>query len=1117
MQFNDVGKRRRHPALTQMLRVMKIITVLLLAFTLQISATGFSQKVTLNMRNVPLLKVLKEIRKQTGFSFFYNSETLKQAGRVTVQATNADLFEVLTQCVSNRSLQFNIADKAIILSEKPVAKPAGETRPLPDLEVTGTISDEQGKPLVGASVRLKGTDRGTSTDQAGRFRLQVPDAGGTLVISYVGYEPAELRVTRAGDISASLKVRLESAEEVLVVGYGTQRKKEVTTSVSQISGKEILESQSITVSNALSGKVPGLFVNQRSSRPGADGGSYSVRGISTYRDNSALVVVDGVANRDGLDRIDPNDIESITILKDASAAIYGAQSANGVILITTKRGRSGKPRVSYSFNEGFVSPVRLLKLSDAATYARKVNDLALQAGQALPFTDQQIADFESGKTPSTDWLDEVYKDNFKQSRHSLTLSGGNEFVKYFLSGGTAAQGSILTNDKTAKYRQYNFRSNVDVQVSRRLSIGLDFSARRQNTNFQFLDENTLYQAAILTIPTIPAWIDGLPTRGRSNNNPLAIVTSPSYDKTQYNLINGTLRFEYKIPKIDGLSIDGFGAIDYGQTFRGRWQQPHYFYEKDVNGVLQRIPNNTSTSLTENYSQTNSYTLNAKLNYNRTIQLHGITAFVAAERNEIRTDNLQAGRTGYISSQIDQLFAGGAATQTNNGSAFEGARLNYFGRAGYSYANKYLLQFQFRYDGSQIFPTDKRFGFFPGVSAGWVLSDENFMKPVQFVNNLKVRASYGILGNDRIAQFQYLNLYTLSSGDGNGYVVNGTNINVLNPGIAANPDVTWERKKTLDIGFEGRLFSNKLSFEVDYFRMRTTDILSQRNVSIPTYTGLNPNNLPDENIGIVQNNGIDGNVNYRGNITKDITFSVGAVFTYAKNRIVFNDEGTTVPEPYLKAEGKPVGAVLLYQFEGIYRTQADLDAHPGLNGVKKLGDAYYRDMNKDGVINSDDRVRADLTNTPQIQYGFLFGAQYKGFDLSGNIMGQARAIVQYDYIIAAGNNTPEYYVKNAWSPSNPTGKLPRIGRSLPQLQEPNTLNTRSVSFVRLKNLELGYTIPTSVLNRVGVQGARVYVNGYNLLTFDKLKKDGLQDPEEVNPQGWRFPQTKSVNLGININL
>jgi TonB-linked SusC/RagA family outer membrane protein len=1115
MQFNDAGKWRRNLALVQMLRVMKLTTVLLLTCALQISAAGYSQKITLNLKNVPLSKVFKEIRKQTGISFFYNTEMIRQAGKVSVQVKDAELKEVLAQCLSNQDLEYSIVDNTIILSEKErVINVSNEPEKKPDIEISGTVVDEQGRPLNGATVKVKGTDRGTSTDATGRFTLQLPDNGGTLVISYVGYEATELRVNKAGDVAVTLKLRLEASEEVLVVGYGTQRRKELTTSVAQISGKDILKSQSVTVSNALSGKVPGLIINQRNSRPGADEATYSVRGTSTYQNNAALVVVDGVANRDGLDRIDPNDIESVTVLKDASAAIYGAQSANGVILITTKRGTTGKPKVTYSYNHGFVSPVRLLRMSDAALYARKVNDLALQAGQTPPFSDQTIADYQSGKLPSTDWLDEVYRDYFNQDRHSLTLGGGNENVKYFLSAGTVSQGSILTNDETSKYRQYNFRSNVDVQVSKQLSIGLDFSGRRQNTNFTFIDQNTLYAAAVLTIPTIPARIDGLPARGRSNNNPLAIVTSPAYDKTQLNLLNGTFRFEYKIPKITGLSIDGFGAIDYVQSFRKRWQQPHYFYEKDAIGVLQRIPNNNNTSLTQNYAQTNSYTLHAKLKYNHSFSVHAITAFIAAERNETRTDNSQAARTGYVSPQIDQLFAGGAINQTNTGSAFEGARLNYFGRAGYTYDNRYMVQFQFRYDGSQIFAEEKRFGFFPGVSAGWVLSAEKFMQRVRFVSYLKTRASYGLLGNDRIAQFQYLDLYTLSSANGQGYVINGGNINVLNPGVAANPDVTWEKKKTLDIGLEGRLFNNKISFEVDYFRMRTTDILSKRNISVPNYTGLV---LPDENIGIVQNNGIDGQVNYQGRISGDITFNVGGVFTYAKNRIVFNDEGSTVPEPYQKAEGRPVGALLLYQVVGIYRSQHDIDTYPGLNGVKRLGDLIYKDMNGDGVINSDDMVRANLSNTPQIQYGFIFGAQYKGFDLSGNIMGQARAIVQFDYIAAEGNNTPEFYVKNAWSPTNPDGKLPRIGRSMAQQNQGNTLNTRSVSFVRLKNIELGYTFAKTLLGKVGIQGARVYINAYNLLTFDKLKKDGLQDPEEINPQGWQFPQTKSVNIGININL
>lgn len=1123
MLFMNTKGHRLKPMLGPIWKIMKLTAVFLVVLTLQVSAHGYSQKINLNLKRVPISRVFKEIHKQTGFDFFYNTEMLKQIGIVSVRVSNADLPEVLDQCLSDKPLLYTIVNNTIILSEKPGNQreqiDSSSIRPeLQDLEITGTVTDAvSGLPLAGASVNVKGGSNGTSTSQAGSYKISVPAKGAVLTFSFVGYETAEVKIAKAGVLNVALKVKVEQGEEIVIMGYGTQKRKEVTSAVVQVSGKEILKSQSVTVSNSLAGKVPGLIINQRSSRPGADGATYYIRGISTYKDASALIVVDGVANRDGIDRVDPNDIESVTVLKDASAAIYGAQSANGVILITTKRGGSGKPKVNYSFNNGFVSPVRVVKMADAATYARGINDLAEQQGQAHPYSDQTIADYVSGKLPSTNWYNEEYRKSFNQQRHSLTLSGGNESVKYFLSGGTTSQGSIIVDDNTSKYRQYNFRSNVDVQVNKRLVIGLDLSGRRQNSSYTAVDENGLFSSAMLSPPTLPAFIDGKPAAGRGGANPVAIAQGEGYDKTQYNLLNGTIRAEYKIPYIKGLSVDGFGAVDYGSTLRAVWSVPWFYYEKDASGQLQKIQRGSGNSLTKYSNQANSYTLHAKIKYNNVFnQVHAVNAFVAVENSQTRTDNLQASRSGFISTQIDQLFAGSASNQTNTGLASEGARLNYFGRAGYTYNNKYLLQFQFRYDGSHIFPASRRFGFFPGVSAGWVISEEKFLKDKTGINNLKLRASYGILGNDRINQFQYLNLYTLS---GNGIAIGGQDVNVINPGVAANPNVTWEKKKSLDIGIEGRLLNNKISFEVDYFRTRTEGILSQRNISIPTYTGLNQGNLPDENIGIVDNNGIDGQINYRSVVNKDISFNIGANFTYAKNKLVFIDEGDRYKESYQKAEGKPYGSLLIYDAIGIYRTQADIDNPklPGLNGVKKLGDAVYRDVNGDGKINSDDRIRSDYSNTPQIQYGFLFGVQYKGLDLSGNFMGQARAVSQFDYVRGEGNNTAEYFIKNAWSPSNINGSLPRLGRGKVDQGEGSTFNTRSVSFLRLKNIELGYNIPKAFLNRVGIQGLRVYINAYNILTFDKLKKDGLQDPDQINSQGWVFPQTKSVNLGVNVNL
>lgn len=1079
------------------------------------------KRITLNVNDTRFQDVLTAIGAQAKVKFAYSPELIDQYQKVTLHVEGARLADVLNRILP-ADISFKVVGKQIVLAPRPPVTTGGTATLVPDatreeavaaFKVSGKVTDAGGVSLPGVNVLVKGTTLGTSTDADGGYTLEVASGDATLVFSFIGYATQEVQINNRTAIDVVLVEDLTTLTEVVVIGYGTQEKKEVTNAVAQVSGVTVLESKSATVSNALSGRVPGLIINQRNSRPGGDGATYYIRGMSTFRDASALVVVDGVANRDGLDRLDPNDIESITVLKDASAAIYGAQAANGVILVTTKRGSSDKPKVSYSYNHGFVSPVRLMKMSDAATYARGLNDLADQQTAPRPYSDATIQQYENGTLRGTNWFDEVYRNYFNQSRHSLTLSGGNETVKYFLSGGKLAQGSLLTNDDISKYDQYNFRSNVDVKVNKRLSLGLDIAGRRQNTNYTYIDQNTLYAAAVLSSPLIPATVEGYPGRGRSNNNPLAIVASPAYDKTRFNLFNGTFRYRYEIPKVEGLFVDGFAALDYWQSNRKQFQWPHSVYDYQ-GGILTRIQNNTATSLTQTNEQNNSITLNAKLNYQKTVGLHDIGAFIAVERNETRYDFLRAARNGFVSDQVDELFAGASSGQTNNGNAAETARLNYFGRLSYTYNGRYIAQFQFRQDGSYRFADGKQWGFFPGASLGWVLSEENFMKGVSAITFLKLRTSYGLLGNDRINPFQYLNLYSFSSNT--GYVIGGQNQNIINPSVTANPDVTWERKKTFDVGVEGSLFNGKLSFEFDYFRMRTSEILSKRSITVPGYTGLNPSNLPDENIGIVDNNGIDGQVNYKGRLNNDLTFNVGVNATYARNTLVYFDEVDNL-ESYQNAEGKPIGALLLYEAIGIYRTQEDLDNYPGLNGTKRLGDPIYKDMNGDGLINSDDRVRSDLSSTPQIQYGVVFGAQYKGFDLSGNFMGQARAIVQFDYVFGEGNNTPAYWVKNAWSPSNPEGSLPRLGRGKPNQNEGSNFNTRSVAFLRLKNIELGYTLPKSLVSRVGIASVRVYVNAYNILTFDKLKKDGLTDPEEINPQGWQFPQTKSVNMGLSVNF
>ncbi|WP_345955764.1 SusC/RagA family TonB-linked outer membrane protein [Mucilaginibacter sp. PAMB04168] len=1072
---------------------MKLTFVLAICLSFQALANVYSQtKITLQLNNVSLTKALELIEAKSDYYFVYSEQANLNKLTVNISSVNEPVPSVLNRMLLNSGFTFEPTTNNLI-----IIKPSGNQQ-----QVLGVIYDENKVPIPGVSVKVKGASRTSITNAQGAFTIEA-NTGDVLVVSYIGYKTVEVPVT-GNNITVNLELADQNLNEVVVVGYGTQLKKEVTNAVSQVRGSEIRKSSAPAISNALAGRVPGLIVNQRNGEPGRDEATLLVRGLGTTGNNSPLIVIDGVANRDGISRIDPNDVETISVLKDASASIYGAQAANGVILVTTRRGKTGKSQFNYSFNQGFVSPTRLVKMADASLYARTINDIDLQAGRTPTFNGTQLSNFANGTSPSTDWQAEVLKDYSVQNRHSLTMSGGSEKVKYFLSAGTSYQNGLQQRDETTKFKQYNFRTNIDAQASKRLTIGFDVAGRRENQNFLQQEQQVLYQSALLGDPTTPATINGLPTAGRQNNNPLAIAEGPGFDKTELNLINSTFRFKYDVPKLTGLFIDGFAAYDFTQTLRKVWAQPWTYYSQNNTGAVAPTvfgPN----SLQQTYNRVQSLTLNAKINYAKTFGKHNLSAFLAYEQNEIRTDNFAASRANFASPLIDQLFAGNAGTQQNTGSAIESARQNYFGRVSYDYEKKYLFQAILRYDGSQIFPEGNRFGLFPGLSAGWVISEEAFMKDISWLSNLKLRASWSKLGNDRVDPFQFLNQFTY----GSGYVFGGnTDVLVLNPGVAANPFITWEKQITQDIGLEAGFFRNKLTFEFDAFFNKRDDILGPRNITVPQYTGLL---LPSENIQRVSNKGFDGTINYNGQIGK-ARYTVGGNFTYNKSNLKFADEGNIYQYDYQKAEGNPLGSPLIYNVIGIYQTAADIAAHPAQN-TPRLGDYIYEDVNKDGIVTPDDRVRLPYSNIPQIQFGLNLSVSYQGFDLSALIQGQAKARQYMDYTVNLGTNGPDYFLANAWRPDATANPLARVGRSIAL----NSSFYQDVAFARLKNIELGYTIPQAVLNKVGVQALRVYVNGYNLFTVDGLKSKGLTDPENVNEKGWRYPLTKSINFGVNLTF
>lgn len=1070
------------------------------------------RRVSLNVVNTEIQDVLSLLSKEADVKFTYSPKLIEAGRKVSLHVEDEKLSDVLPRILQS-DISYKVIGQQIALkleSAEAIASVATGSANAA-FEVTGKVTDFTGAGLPGVSVMVKGTTIGTATDADGVYKLSVPSGDVTLVFSFIGYATEEAPVNNQATVDMMMSEDIMSLNEVVVVGYGTQEKKEVTGAISTVNNSEIMKSAAVSISNSLAGRVAGLIVNQTNSEPGRDDARILVRGVGTTGNTQPLIVIDGIANRDGISRIDPNDIESMTVLKDASAAIYGAQAANGVILITTKKGKSGTPKIVYTFNQGFVSPTRKLKLANTALYTRSVNRLG----------GTQIS--EDPSQPNTDWFEGVFKSHSLQSRHNVAVSGGNENTTYYVSFGTTHQNGLIQNDNTTNYRQYNFRSNIETHVSERIKIGLQLAGRHEDRKWLQFDDNTIYQAAIRAAPTIPTYVaPGLPSIGFNNYNPLAIVTGPGYRNNKNDVFNGTLTAEYKLPFVEGLSVDGFAAVDLFNTFGRLWFQPYSVYSRNAQGDIVEdndFIGESQRRLRQDYQRAQSITLHGKIKYERTFGMHDISGFLAYEQNEVNADTSWVQRTGYESARIDQLFAGSADADnsSNTGFSAQTARQNYFGRVGYSYNDRYLAQFHFRYDGSYRFPDNGRWGFFPGVSLGWRMSEENFLKNNPLVSNLKLRGSWGKLGNDRTNPFQYLNQYNFAS-PGTGYVIGGKNVNALIPGVVANPNITWETKTTTDIGLDVGLLNNRLTAEFDVFFERRNNILSRRNVTVPDYTGLQ---LPLENIAKINNNGIEAAVTYRGTVG-DVSYNVGGNFTYARSKVIFNDEGNVYPESYQKGEGHIVGSYLALDYKGVYRSEADLEGGKYLTynnkgvATTREGLALYRDVNGDNIVDNKDRIRIDRSNVPQIQYGITLGAQWKGFDFSALFQGQGMAVRYLRYSFSNGANGLDYFLANSWAPDNQNASLPKLneGNSNDEL---STLWLRSVNFLRLKNVELGYTLPKLMVAKVGLENVRFYVNGFNLLTFDKYKKDGMPDPETIDVEGWQFPQTKSINFGLNVTL
>lgn len=1098
--------------------------------TQDISSSSILNKViSVDFRDLSLLEAIDTISDKANLKVVYNNKALSTIDRkVNFKSDYITIENALWKTLEGSGLRFAVAaNKQLILlkrenTEQHVVEALQET-------VSGKVIDaDTRETLPGVNIVVKGTSSGTSTKNDGTYEVTVESLQDTLLFTYIGYQPQEVPIDGRTTIDVALKARVLEGEELVVVGYSEQRSEDLTGSVSRVKGGDIEKAPVTNVSQGLAGRLPGVVAISNTGEPGYDGATIRIRGVNTFGNAAPLVVVDGVPGR-SLDRIDPSTVESISVLKDASAAIYGAQAANGVILITTKRGTTGAPTITFSYNQGFARPTTVPEMANAAEYATLLNEIDMYAGNPQRYTTDEIQKFRDGSDPwnypNTDWFDETLKPWSPQTNGNISIDGGSERLKYFVSASQKSQDGFYENSAT-KYNQYDLRSNLDFEVNDHINLIFNAAGRYEDRNYPVRSAENIFRMLMRSKPNMPAyWPNGLPGPDiEYGDNPVVISTDATgYSKDKRYILNSDFEVEVEVPWVKGLTVKGNASLDKTVRFGKRWETPWYLYNWDgetydnngdpvlVKGKKGFDDPRLSESMEDNYN----ILVSGLVNYEKTIANdHKINLLGGIERITGQRDLFDAYRRYYLSTAIDQLFAGGRDEMNNGGEAFKEARLNYFGRVNYRFKNRYLAEFVWRYQGSYIFEESSRYGFFPGVSVGYLISEENFWKnAVPFISFAKIRASIGETGNDLIDPYQFLASYQFND---LSFITNGgSSFNkALMEGVIPNTGVTWETAIQRNIGIDLKFLEGSLGLTADYFYNTRDDILWARNASVPHTTGLT---LPDENLGKVRNQGIDFNLEYTSQ-SKDFSYTIGVNGVYAKNKIEFWDEPPGAPE-YQQSTGRPIGSELYYRAIGVFKDQAAIDAYPHWEGARP-GDIIFEDYNDDGVIDANDRVRDDRSRTPTFTGGVNLGMNYKNFDLSVLFQGAAGGVFYQATESGDFGNFLKSFYDERWTEDNPNSDDPRTyNRSgVYWVNQQNTYWLHKTDYIRLKNIELGYTLPVNFTTRYGVQNLRVYLSAFNLLTFSPDMKDF--DPETVNDRaaaGYNYPLNKVVNFGVSLTF
>ena len=976
------------------------------------------------------------------------------------------------------------------------------------VKVTGKVVSAEGKPLESVTISVKESGEAAITSAVGFFSIntKIPS---TLLFSAVGFLPVEIAASST-PMLVSLEPQTEILDQVVVVGYSRQKKVNLTGAVSVISGAELAKRPVFNTTVALQGALPGVTVSQFNGEPGA-GAQIRIRGIGTLGNNDPLVLIDGVVA--GIGDIDPNNIESMSVLKDAaSASIYGSRAAGGVILITSKRGKSGLMKVDYNGFYGSQQPVDKPKYLDAVGFMQMYNEALTNEGSAPKFTTDFIATYldnnakDPNHYPNTDWQKATFTNGLQQ-QHDITLNGGTDRIKLLGSVNYMNQNGIVNN---SGFSRYSLRLNADYKASEKLSFQFDINLRRDNTNSPTVGYSELFRQVYRVPPTYAAkYLDGSWGPGWEGGNPLAYSYASGVNGNTGN--SGLINLQANYKPIKGLNINFNYAPKFSTSFVSTNQKKIDYFNIDSKALL--FSNPTKNSLTNsNTNALNNY-LRVQANYTKKFNWLDISVLAGAEQTDNISQNFSGSRELTLFPDLVQLNAYPALNQSVAGDATSWALRSFYGRLNLVASDKYLLEINSRYDGSSRFSADyKRYGFFPSFSAGWIVSKEKFMRDIKWISLLKLRASWGTLGNQNVGDYPYISSITLGSG-----VFNGNIMSVSAQNTVANKRISWESTTVKNIGFNAAFLKNKLNVEFDYYVKNTDDILLT--LPIPLTVGMSAG---VQNAGSVENKGWDLQLSYNDQIGKDFKFGITGVISDVKNKVLdLKGTGPYISGFQINKEGEEIGSLFGLQSAGLFQTQDQITASATQYGTVKPGDIKYVDQNKDGVINNSDRVIIG-SRIPRNTYSANFFFDYKGFDVTLFFQGVGKynglQIQDAAWAFFNAGSVRDIHL-GRWSPlktaaENAVATYPRFFISQTNNTQTSSYWMDNASFIKLKTVSIGYSLPAAVLRKTPFSLFKIYVSGQNVFSWDKVPG---YDPEAPLGNPFNYPQVSSFVAGVHISL